>query len=61
MVKDIVFRATGEKAVSRADRKADADKVKQKRMQAGGVEVGRAAKKNISKKDADALRRSKMQ
>ena len=54
MVKDIYFR-DGEKAVSRADKRADRD---QARAKHGGKAT---VKKNISKKDADQIRRAKMQ
>ena len=54
MVKDIVFRATGEKAVTKADRNADRLKLNQKSNDQ------KLPKKNISKKDADVLRKSKI-
>ena len=54
MGKDIVFRKTGEKAVSKADRRADREQYRQR------VSDMQVQKKNISKKDADALRKAKM-
>jgi essential nuclear protein 1 len=53
MGKDIYFRHTKEKAVSRQDRRADRELARSKRPE-------KAAKKNISKKDADGLRRLKL-
>ena len=54
MVKDIIFRESGEKAVTKADKRADRLKYNQK------PNDQKVPKKNISKKDADVLRKAKI-
>lgn len=54
MGKDIYFRHTKEKAVSKADRRADREIARSKKPE-------KIVKRNISKKDADVQRRIKMQ
>ena len=54
MGKDIYFRKTGEKAISRADKRADRDEIRQR------VDKNVVQRKNISKKDSDVLRKVKM-